>query len=85
MTMVTLPSMMGSGPSLEIWRWQSSQRFAVAKLFFDALSGDNVGVNAHADTKDDTGDAGQGRRGAIEHSEVTEQMPAWRQRAKQRE
>lgn len=47
------------------------QRFAVAKLFFDALSGDNVGVNAHTDTKDDTGDTGQGQRGAIEHGEVT--------------
>ena len=47
------------------------QRFAAAKLFLDALGRDDVGINAHADGKDDARDAGQRQGEALKHGEVT--------------
>ena len=46
------------------------QGLVFGKFFLDALGGDDVGVNAHADTQDDTGNAGQGQRRPREHSKV---------------
>ena len=46
------------------------QGLVFGKCFLDALGGDDVGVNAHADAQDDTGNAGQGQRRSREHSEV---------------
>ena len=54
MTLVTLPSRMA-----EKARWKP--RFTGADFLPDALGGDDVGVNTHADAEDDTGDAGQGQ------------------------
>ena len=47
------------------------QRLATAQLFLDALSGDDVGVHAHADGQDDAGDAGQRQGEALKHREIT--------------
>ena len=46
------------------------QRLAILQLFFDALGGDDVGVHAHADGQNDTGDAGQRQGKAFKHREV---------------
>ena len=47
------------------------QRLVFGKLFLDALGGDDVGVNAHTDAEDDTGNAGQGQSGTAERREIT--------------
>ena len=42
----------------------------LGQLLLDALGGDNVGVNTHADAEDNTGNAGQRQRGAGENREI---------------
>src|SRR5262252_3516282 len=39
-------------------------RLAVAQFFADALEDENIGVHAHTDRQDDTGDAGKSKHGA---------------------
>ena len=46
------------------------QRFAVFQLFLDALCSDNIGVHAHADRQNDTGNTGQSQGKAFKHREV---------------
>src|SRR6516165_7970626 len=39
----------------------SGRRLAIAKFLADAFEDQHVGINAHTDGQDDTGDAGQGK------------------------
>ena len=43
----------------------------LGQLLLDALGRDDIGVNAHTDAEDDTGNAGQRQRGAGENGEIT--------------
>ena len=46
-----------------------ARRLAIAKLFTDAFEHQDVGIHAHADGEDDTGDAGQRQHGAEERED----------------
>ena len=57
------------GPG-DVYKRQALEGLVLGQLLRDALGGDNVGVNTHADAEDNTGNAGQRQRGAGENREI---------------
>ena len=61
----------GRQAHLEAVGQSAVQGLLLAQFLTDTLGRNDVGIHAHADTQDDTGNTGQGQGGTGEHGEVT--------------